>query len=514
MTQSPPDTQPGPDPTTQDPLLRASGICKRYGGVVALDHVDVTFFPGEVHALMGENGAGKSTLGKLIAGAVPATAGDIEVEGQLVRIANPTDAQRLGITIIFQELDLFPNLSVAENIAIRNLRFGESGLVRYKRMDEFALKALGRIGLDISPRTLVGDLPVAHQQMVAIARALSMDARLIVFDESTSALTDDAVDRLFEVIGQLRDEGVACVFVTHKMDEVFRLADRVTVLRDGRYVGTKRAAETDMAELVRMMIGHDVDTSKHSPSHATEQPMLRIAGLQTPALKDVSFDVHRGEVVGLAGLVGAGRGEIGRALFGLDPITGGSVELAGRQIGFGSPRQAMRAGVALLPRDRKTEGLMMQMSVRENTSLAVLPRISPAGWIGRGEEASRCDAVGQTTRLKAASPHIAVSSLSGGNQQKTLLGRWLLTDADLFFLDDPTRGVDIGAKEDIYKIIEELAQRGKAIIMVSSELPELIRCCDRIIVMNEGRSVADLKRSETNQEEILTYATAGPVVSA
>ena len=502
------------DPVSSDnPLLKATGVRKTYGGVVALDDVDAAFYPGEVHALMGENGAGKSTLGKLIAGAIPSNGGSIEVDGNIVQINNPVDAQRLGITIIFQELDLFPNLSIAENIAIRNLRFGESALVSYKKMDAFAKDALRRVGLDASPRTLVGSLPVAHQQLVAIARALSMQARLIVFDESTSSLTDDAVDRLFEVIRQLRDEGVACVMVTHKMDEVFRLADRVTVLRDGKYVGTKRASETDMAELVRMMIGHDVDTSAHAQSHATDEALLKVQGLATDKLRDVSFDVRRGEVVGLAGLVGAGRGEVGRALFGLDTVRGGSIEIAGQSLTLGSPRQAMGSGVALLPRDRKTEGLMMQMSVRENTSLAVLPRVSTLGWIGRGEEARRADSVGKTTRIKAAGPHIAVSSLSGGNQQKALLGRWLLTDADLFFLDDPTRGVDIGAKEDIYKIIEELAARGKAIVMVSSELPELMRCCDRIVVMNEGRSVADIDRADAKQEDILMYATSSSASS-
>lgn len=495
-------------------FLHIRGVSKTYGGVAALADVSVGFERGEVHALMGENGAGKSTLGKIIAGAVPMSGGAIDVDGRPERIANPTDAQRLGITIIFQELDLFPHLSVAENIAIRNLRFNEAGLARYRRMDAFALPVLARVGLDVSPRTLVGELSVAQQQLVAISRALSMDARLIVFDESTSALTEDAVDRLFGVIRQLRDDGVCCVFVTHKMDEVFRLADRITVLRDGKYVGTRRADETDMAQLVRMMIGHEVDTSEHATSHATGEELLRIKGLTTAKLRDVSLSVSWGEVVGLAGLVGAGRGEMGRALFGLDPIHDGTITLMGQSLRPKSPRHAMRTGVALLPRDRKTEGLMMQMSVRENTSLAVLPRFSPLGCIRRGEEAERSQHVGQTTRIKAASPTIAVSSLSGGNQQKALLGRWLLTDAEVFFLDDPTRGVDIGAKEDIYTVIEELAQRGKAILMVSSELPELLRCCDRVVVMNQGRAVADLDREEASQETILTYATAGEMATA
>lgn len=495
------------DTTDNPPLLETRGLRKSYGASIALDGVDVKFYPGQVHALMGENGAGKSTLGKIIAGAVPSSGGEIYVDGEPAPINNPVEAQRRGITIIFQELDLFPHLSIAENIAIQNLRYQETALVNYRKMEAFARPALKRVGLDLSPKRLVGELSVAQQQRVAIARALSMDARLIVFDESTSALTSEAVDQLFGVIDQLRDAGVACVFVTHKMDEVFRIADRITVLRDGKYIGTRNSKETDMAELVRMMIGHDVVSGGRN-SHTQDQVLLEVDALETTALHDVSFRVRKGEVVGLAGLVGAGRGEVGRALFGLDRITGGSVTLGGKLFAPTSPRSAMNRGLALLPRDRKGQGLMMQMSVRENASLAVLPRVSTLGWVGRGEEARRTDQVSQATRIKSAGPHIEVASLSGGNQQKALLGRWLLTDADLYFLDDPTRGVDIGAKEDIYQIIQDLAKAGKGVIMVSSELPELMQCCDRIVVMNGGRSVADLPRDQATQQQILTYATS------
>ena len=493
-------------PTTP-PLLVTRGLCKAYGRSVALEDVDVSINPGEVHALMGENGAGKSTLGKIIAGAVPASSGEILVDGRPVKINNPIDAQHMGITIIFQELDLFPHLSIAENIAIQNLRYRETAIVNYKKMQAFAKPALKQVGLDVSPKTLVGDLSVAQQQRVAIARALSMDARLIVFDESTSALTNEAVDQLFDVIDQLRTAKVACVFVTHKMDEVFRIADRITVLRDGKYIGTRKSSETDMAELVRMMIGHEV-TAGRSESYTKQDRLLDVCEIETASLRKVSFSVNKGEVVGLAGLVGAGRGEVGRALFGLDNISAGRIKLLGKAYVPQSPRSAMNQGLALLPRDRKSQGLMMQMSVRENGSLAVLPNTSTLGWVSRSGEASRTDQVAKATRLKSAGPHIEVASLSGGNQQKVLLGRWLLTDADLYFLDDPTRGVDIGAKEDIYQIIRDLAKAGKGIIMVSSELPELMQCCDRIVVMNEGRSVADLPRNEATQEQILTYATS------
>ncbi len=495
--------------TPGQPLLTARGVSKHFGGVVALDDVSLDVFGGEVHALMGENGAGKSTLGKVLAGALPPTAARLTIDGKSVSIRNPLDAQRLGVTIIFQELDLFAHLSIAENIAIGNLRYQERFAVSYRAMDQFARPALARVGLsDLSPHRPVHSLSVAQQQLVAIARALSMNARVIVFDESTSALTDEAVERLFAVIDQLRRDGVACLYVTHKMDEVFRICDRITVLRDGRYVGTRLAKQTDMAELVRMMIGHDVRSDTHAAACATDQPLLSINNLRTARLRDVSLDVAAGEVVGLAGLVGAGRGEVGRALFGLEPILGGRMTLNGQPYQPDTPRQAMKRGVALLPRDRKAEGLMMQMSVRENASIAVLDGLSNLGWIRRRREAQQTDHVGRQTRLKAAAPQAVVSSLSGGNQQKVLIGRWLLREADLYFLDDPTRGVDIGAKEDIYAIIEDLARRGKGVIMVSSELPELLRCCDRVVVLNEGRVAADLDARRTTQEQVLTHATS------
>ena len=491
---------------SETPLLRARGIVKHFGGVKALRSGDVDIFAGEVHAVMGENGAGKSTFGKIIAGAIDATAGDIEFDGRQVQIRNPIDAQRLGIAIIFQELDLFPNLSIAENIVIRNLAFPERLRVDRKRMRAFCQPLLEKVGLDIDPATLVGDLHIGHQQLVAIARALSMNARVIVFDESTSALTEESVEGLFAVIDTLRKDGVACVYVSHKMDEIFRIPDRITVLRDGEYVGTRRASETNHSELVTMMVGHAVTGKERAQSHATDQPLLKVENLKTELLAGVNFTLHRGEVLGLAGLVGAGRGDIGRALFGLERVAGGSIHLRDREICPRSPRKAVTEGIGLLPRNRKVDGLMMQMSVRANQSLASLRRFSTAGLLRLKSEAQATDEVTRQTRLKAASPHIEVNALSGGNQQKSLLSRWLIVDPDIYFLDDPTRGVDVGAKEDIYALIEEMAARGKGVLLVSSELPELLRCCDRIVVLNQGRQTAIVDPNTTSQEEILHHA--------
>jgi ribose transport system ATP-binding protein len=498
------------------PTFRAKHIVKHFGGVHALRDVSIDLWLGEVHAIMGENGAGKSTFGKILAGAIPASSGTIEADGKGVTIRNPIDAQRLGITIIFQELDLFPNLSVAENIAIRNLAFPEGMVASRRKMNAFCQPHLERVQLAINPATLLGDLHLGHQQLVAIARALSMKARMIVFDESTSSLSDEFVENLFKVIASLRDSGVACIYISHKMDEIFRICDSLTVLRDGIYVDTCLATETDHAGLVRMMVGHGISGKAHSASHTTDMPLLKVSDLSTSQLRHIDFTLHQGEVLGLAGLVGAGRGELGQALFGLTRVTGGAMTLHGRPFAPRTPHQAIRQGLGLVPRDRKGQGLMMQMSVLENTTMAALstitsgPGISAGGMIRRSAEANASHQVGTETRIRTAGPHAEINTLSGGNQQKALLGRWLLVDPEVYFFDDPTRGVDIGAKEDIYALIEQEAAKGKGILMVSSELSELMRCCDRILVLNQGVQVAMLDGRSTTSEEILHWATSTP----
>ncbi len=494
-------------------MLRVENIDKWFGGVHALDDVSLEVREGEVHALMGENGAGKSTLGKIVAGVFPPDGGKIFFDGKPAAIHNPMDAQRLGICIIFQELDLFPNLTVAENVAIGNLHLERGRLVNFGELDRLCRPFLDQVELNVSSRTVLMDLPIGQMQQAAIARALSMNARLIVMDEPTSSLTDDAVENLFRLIRKLKESGVSIVFVSHKLEEIFQIADRITVLRDGRMAGTREASETSPEELIRLMVGRDVTDTRREGEGRTDKVLLSVRDLTTEKLREVTFDLHEGEVFGVAGLVGAGRSEIGAALFGLDRVLSGEIHLADaakgdlREIRPRSPRDAMRLGLGLLPEDRKTQGLMMQMGVRENASMSALSQFQKAGVIMKSSEAEAVEAVNRRTAVRSASPEAEVSSLSGGNQQKVLLSRWLLVDPDVIFLDDPTRGIDVGAKQDVYGIIEELARGGKGVILVSSELPELLRCCDRIMVLHDGRNMGILEARDATQEKIMALAT-------
>ncbi|MDP6523667.1 MAG: sugar ABC transporter ATP-binding protein [Kiritimatiellia bacterium] len=489
-------------------FLKADGINKSFGGVQALKNVSFALEPGEVHALIGENGAGKSTLGKIIAGVLRPDSGQIVLDGHETSIQRPTDAQKLGISIIFQELDLFPNLTVAENIAIGNLKLEKSPFVSFRQLALHCRPFLDQVGLDCTADTVLKELSIGQMQLVAIARSLSMDARVIVMDEATSSLTEDAVGNLFDVIGQLKGKGVSIVYVSHKMDEIFRIADRITVLRDGSYIGTRPSREADADELIQMMVGRELSGKGRAEGHATTSRILEIADLSTDRLEEVSFTLHRGEVLGIAGLVGSGRSEIGAALFGLDKISGGTISLKNSPYSPSSPRDAVRKGIGLLPEDRKLMGLIAQMSVKQNMSLASLDGCSSGGWVEEAQESSKYLAAAKQTRLKTAGPDVEVTSLSGGNQQKVLVGRWLMVSPDVYFLDDPTRGVDVGAKEDIYAIIEELAAAGKGILFVSSELPELLRCCDRIMVMHNGRMTGIMDAMSATQEGIMSLAMA------
>ena len=487
-------------------LLQADGVSKHYGGVAALRNAHFALQSGEVHALIGENGAGKSTLAKILAGAVRADFASIAVDGQPVTIASPLDAQRLGIGIIYQELDLFPHLTVGENMAIGNLGLREGWLVRFGRMEAFCRPYLEQVGLSCSLRQLVGSLPIGQLQLLAIARALSMKARILVMDEPTSALSGDAVERLFGLIRELKGRGVSMVYVSHKMDEIFRICDRATVLRDGETIQTVETGATTAAEIIRLMVGRDLRIAAR-PEHRPAGVVLSVEAVTTHKLKSVSFELRSGEVLGVAGLVGAGRSELGAALFGLDAIRSGTVRRGGRTIAPRSVREAMRHGIGLVPEDRRLEGLMMSMSVIENGTMAVLHRIGTWGFIRARQEKSELSAVASQLALKCPSPGATVSTLSGGNQQKVLLARWLLLDPEVLFLDDPTRGIDIGAKQDIYRIIFELASAGKGVILVSSELPELLRCCDRIMVLSNGRVTAVYDAKEATQEKIMAAAT-------
>jgi ABC-type sugar transport system ATPase subunit len=491
-------------------ILQLSEINKRFDGVLALQGASFSVFAGEVHGLMGENGAGKSTLAKIIAGTIAADGGRFFVDGSPVTINDPHDAQRLGISIIYQELDLFPHLTVAENLAIGNRQFKERKFVRLADLDRFAEPFLEQVGLTCGPRCAVRSLSMGGRQLVAIARSLSMRARIILMDEPTSALFDDSVERLFNLVGALKQEGVAIVYVSHKMDEVFRVCDRVTVMRDGETIGTRAIQEVSSAELIRMMIGKEWQARDCKPAISNDETVLSFSDLTTAKLRDVSFDLRKGEVLGIAGLLGSGRSEIGAALMGLDRWKKGQIILRGEPASIKSVKKAMEAGIRWLPEDRKLDGLMMQMSILENGTISDLRPLSWFGFVSRQRERRAAMALFGSLSLKFASTSLPVGTLSGGNQQKVLLSRCLLGNPDIVFLDDPTRGIDVGAKEDIYRIIEQLASQGKGILLVSSELPELLRCCDRILVMREGTVAAELDAGHTTQEEILTLATHAP----
>ncbi len=461
-------------------MLLAENISKHYDGVQALRGARFSLFPGEVHALIGENGAGKSTLARILSGITQPNSGSISLNGQPVRIRSFQDAQRLGIAIIHQELDLFPSLTIAENMTIGNLHYSGGRI------------ELDRAGLDCPTSRAVDSLSIGQQQLLAIARALSMNARILLMDEPTSALTGDSVERLFTLIADLKARGVAIVYVSHKMDEIFRIADRITVLRDGQTVDTLDAAATTPSEIVRLMVGRDVDLTARPRRTVSTEPVLTVDDLRTRKLSGISFELRRGEVLGIAGLVGAGRSALGAALAGLDPILGGTVR--------GGP-------VALLPEDRGAQGLMPDLSVLENGTLAVLDRVQEFGFIREAEERRLLDPVAAGLALKCASMDAPVSTLSGGNQQKVLFARSLLRDPAVLFLDDPARGIDVAAKQDIYRAIDAFAMAGKGVLLVSSELPELLRCSGRILVLAAGRQTALLDAATATQETIMAAAT-------
>ena len=488
-------------------LLRVERVSKHLDGTQALAEVSLSVLAGEVHALVGENGAGKSTLAKVIAGVVRPDSGEILLDGARIHLRNPLDAQRNGIGIIFQELDLFPHLSIAENIVTGNVQAERGMFVQRDAMDRFCAPLLERVGLNCSARRLVRDLSLAQMQLVAIARALGMNARIIVMDEPTSALSDDGASTLFELIRSLKLANVAIIYVSHKMDEIFRIADRISVLRDGRLISTRRAAASSVGEIIRDMVGRDLRESTRPVASKASPVVLQVRSLSTAKLHHLSFDLHEGEILGVAGLVGSGRSSLGAVLFGLDPILDGSMALRGIPFAPRSPADALKQGLGLVPEDRKLEGVMSQMSVIENSTFTVLDRMQFLSFIRRDAERQETARVHARLRLKAASGNAPVSTLSGGSQQKVLFSRWLLADPDVLFLDDPARGIDIGAKQDIYEVLDQLSAAGKGIILVSSELPELLRCSDRILVLRDGQIAGMLSREEATEERIIALAT-------
>jgi ABC-type sugar transport system ATPase subunit len=484
--------------------VRFENITKRFPGVQALHEVTLEIAEGSCHALCGENGAGKSTLGKLLAGIYVPDGGRLFVHGREVHFNNPRDALAAGVGMVHQELAFCTNLSVAENLCLGALPT-RRGLVDRNDMSRQATSMLAEIGVDLDVARPLGELTTGQQQIVQIASAVGSGARIIVFDEPTSSLSQVDAERLYELIDRLKARGVTCIFVSHRMPEVFRLCDTVTVLRDGEHVATRPAANLTEADLVQMMIGRSVAEYLPKP-HASVQTdeLLRIEGLSLPGkFEDVSFSLHAGEVVGLAGLVGAGRSDVAAALFGVEPAATGRIRIRGRDVHVRSPHEGISLGVGLVPEDRKRQGLVQSESGLRNTSLTILERLSRLSWINRSKERTLVQTYFDRLRVRAPSVDVVVAGLSGGNQQKIVLARWLAAQSKILILDEPTRGVDVGAKAEIHALIGELAEQGAAILLISSELPELLSLSDRMLVLRGGRVVGELSRAEGNQERLL-----------
>jgi ribose transport system ATP-binding protein len=498
------------------PTLEMRNISKTFPGIKALNNVQLKAWSGEVLALMGENGAGKSTLMKVLSGAYQADpGGEILIDGQKVEIANPIHARHLGIAIIYQELSLAPNLTVAENIFLGD-ELSTRGLVNRKAMRDSCAEVLERLGATFTPATTVASLSIAEQQQVEIARALHANSKILVMDEPTTALSSRETEKLFELIRQFRSDGLAIIYISHRMGEVYELSDRVSVLRDGTYVGTLDKPDISAEALVKMMVGRDLNTfytKEHDPHGSRGRPVLEVKEITDGGrrVQPASLVVHEGEVLGLAGLVGAGRTELARLIYGADPKAGGEVLLDGHPIDITSPQDALDAGVAYLTEDRKGQGLFLDMSVLENINLGVIERDARRGGIldlAAGKRRAQ-EAIKALT-IRVASPSVGVGSLSGGNQQKALLSRWLEIQPKVLILDEPTRGVDIGAKSEIYRIIDDLARKGLGVLVISSELPEVIGICDRVLVMREGHiegEVGGPGGRAITQENIMAYAT-------
>ncbi|MER6143947.1 sugar ABC transporter ATP-binding protein [Streptomyces sparsogenes] len=486
-------------------LLRMEGVRKTFPGVVALDGVDFDLRRGEVHVLLGENGAGKSTLIKMLSGAHRPDGGRILVDGSPVRIHGAQDAERLGIATIYQEFNLVPDLSVAENIFLgRQPR--RLGLIDRKTMNERAAELLARVGVDVSPTDRVRELGIARLQMVEIAKALSLDARVLIMDEPTAVLTTEEVDKLFRIVRTLRADGVGVVFITHHLEEIAALGDRVTVLRDGRSV-TQVPAATEQDELVRLMVGRSIEQQYPRRPAEAGAPLLKVEGLtRNGVFQDVGFEVRAGEVVGLAGLVGAGRTEVVRAVFGADPYDSGTVEVLGERLPRHDVGAAMAAGIGLVPEDRKGQGLVLDASVQENLGLVTLRSATRAGLVDRAGQRRAAARISEQLAVRMAGLDQRVRTLSGGNQQKVVIGKWLLADSKVLILDEPTRGIDVGAKVEIYQLINELTASGHAVLMISSDLPEVLGMSDRVLVMAQGRITGGLGREEATQDAVMALA--------
>jgi len=489
-------------------IVEMQGIVKRFPGVLALNDVQFKLRPGTVHSLMGENGAGKSTLMKILAGVYTLDEGQIFVDGKPVKIENPRDGLANGISMIHQELLFVPELTAAENIFLGREIRTKSGLVSKKAMIQAAQEVFDRWHINIDPAAQMKNLSVAQAQMVEIAKAIAFGSKIIIMDEPTSAITEREVARLHDIIRQLREAGTAIIYITHKMDEVFAISDELTVFRDGTWVATEPAAKMDRNGLISLMVGRELTQLFPKMEAEIGEVVLEVEGLNRGRqVKDVSFQVRRGEILGFAGLMGSGRTEVLETVFGIHAAESGTIKVKGKQVKIREPHQAIAAGIGLLTEDRKKTGIMGVLSVRDNMSMAAMGRFTRGGILRKAEIDRECEAQRQALALKTPSLNQQIQNLSGGNQQKVLLSRWLLTDPDILIIDEPTRGIDVGAKSEIHRLMSSLAQQGKAIIMVSSEMPEILGMSDRVVVMCEGRLVGEVSRAEATQENIMELAT-------
>ncbi len=495
-----------------DPVLEARSVSKRFPGVVALDDVSFALRAGEVHALVGENGAGKSTLIKVLTGVYQSDEGEVRVSGEPVRFARPFEAQQAGISTIYQEVNLVPLMSVARNIFLGREPKNRFGLIDFPRMNRETTELLDGFGVRVDPKRPLHTLGIGTQQMVALARAVSVQAQVVIMDEPTSSLEPREVETLFRVIENLRGQGIAVLYVSHRMDELYRICDRVTVLRDGCHIHTGELAPLERMQLVSMMLGRDMAevrrdglTGFAAEGHdAARTPVLTATGLdRRHQLHDISAELYAGEVLGLGGLLGSGRSETAKALTGALPLDGGEITVDGKRLGRPTPAAAIRAGISMLPEDRKAEGIVPGLSVRENIVLAAMPRLSKAGIVSRAKQDRIVEIFMKRLRIKASSPEQKVGELSGGNQQKVLLARWLCLEPKVLLLDEPTRGIDVGAKAEVQSLIDELAREGLAVLLISSDIEELIEGADRIVVLRGGAVAGELAGDEVDESRLL-----------
>ncbi len=500
--------------TLATPLVQLSHVTKSFGPVQVLKDVSLDMYRGEVICLAGENGAGKSTLIKIMTGAIPRDSGEYHIDGQDVGSPSPAQARALGVGVVYQELSLLPAVSVEENLLMGRLP-NTRGIVNKRELRALATKMLERVGLNnVDPGALISDLPVATRQMVEIAKVLGADARIVIFDEPTTALSEKDAQHLLQLIDRLKkEEGVAILYVTHRLEEIFEIGDRITVLRDGQFITTAPTDQFTHDSLIRSMVGRQIEALYPKREHKQfGKTLLSVQGLKLQGSPySINLEVHAGEIVGLGGLVGAGRTETVRAIFGADPLAAGTVLVDGKPLHPGSPEQAVKAGLGLLTEDRKELGLLAALSIRENVTIADLSAVTRLGVISKRQEASLVNNLVPRLRLKYHTIEQPISSLSGGNQQKVLLSRWLATKAKVLLLDEPTKGVDVGAKADIYTIIGDLAAQGLGIVVVSSYLPELLGICDRVIVLHDYGVTGELPIEEATEEEVLRLASSAPI---